>query len=119
VFSSYEQQEISGMLCVQVWDHAFQSARHGASASAHAGHDFAFVPAAYDLIFFICVGMPGSTFSIEEVFILDSSFPFHSCSPPPVPALYAVLSPHRCDCKTVEPAECGCRFHFVRTDIKR
>lgn len=64
---------------MQVWEHAFQSAKHGAAASAMAGHDFAFVPAAYDLIFFICVGMPGSSFAIEEVRPLVSCISLSVC----------------------------------------
>lgn len=47
-------------------EHAFQSAKHAASASAHLGHDFAFVPAAYDLAFLITVGLPGSSFELAE-----------------------------------------------------
>eukprot|EP00892_Ulva_mutabilis_P010448 jgi/Ulvmu1/7776/UM004_0005.1 len=50
-----------------VLEHGFQSARHAASTSAHMGHDFAFVPAAYDLVFLITVGFPGSTFELSKV----------------------------------------------------
>lgn len=34
------------------------------------GHDFAFVPSAYDLAFLITVGMPGGSFELSEVKLL-------------------------------------------------
>jgi hypothetical protein len=51
---------------MQVWEHAYQSARHATAAAALSGHDWAFVPAAYDMLFFLAVGMPGSTFDVSE-----------------------------------------------------
>lgn len=54
------------MMPAQVLEHAFSSAKHAAATAAHVGHDFAFVPAAYDLAFLISVGMSGSSFELSE-----------------------------------------------------
>ena len=43
------------------------SAQRAAAVAARAGHDFAFVPAAYHLLFFLTVGLPGQTFEHREV----------------------------------------------------
>lgn len=43
------------------------SAQRAAAVAARTGHDFAFVPAAYHLLFFITVGIPGQSFEHREV----------------------------------------------------
>jgi hypothetical protein len=55
---------------VQMWEQARSSAARGASLAAALDHDFAFVPAAYSLLFYITVGCQGQSFALAEVKML-------------------------------------------------
>jgi hypothetical protein len=54
----------------QVWELAKSSAQQAAALSAAVQHDFAFVLAAYNLLFFLSVGFPGETFVESDVQLL-------------------------------------------------
>ena len=53
--------------CLQMWDIARSSAGRAAATAAALDHDFAFVPAAYNLLFFVAVGFKGQTFELKEM----------------------------------------------------
>ena len=52
---------------MQVWDQARVSSQRAAAVAAQTGHDCAFVPAAYHLLFFLTVGIPGQSFEYSDV----------------------------------------------------
>ena len=54
-------------LRMQVWEQAKGSAARATGIAASCDHDFAFLPAAYHLIFFLTVGFKGGSFDHTEV----------------------------------------------------
>lgn len=52
---------------MQVWEQAKGSAARATGIAASLDHDFAFVPAAYHLVFFLSVGFKGDSFDHSEI----------------------------------------------------